>query len=353
MRVVHIINCLPQIGGAERLVLDLARSSAQRPVPVITWWGADNSLAALDPTHSLEVISLRPFSLTALSRARRVLSEADVVHIHLFPSLYLAPLLSKPTVYTEHNTWNRRRARWWMQPIERWCYRRLSKVVSISEMTGRALVNWLGETPPALETIPNGVDLRRFPLRARKARRGVDTVIGMAARFAAEKDHATLLNAFADLPKSFRLKLAGDGPLLGELQARVHALGIAPRVEFLGVVSNMTAFYRELDLYVQSSRYDGFSLVAVEAMASGLPVIASDVDGLRDTIGRPDLLFAAGEPESLASRVLEICADRDYYDQLSHYAAKRALAFDILETARRYEAAYRNAMQSYRNAVLA
>jgi glycosyltransferase involved in cell wall biosynthesis len=353
MRVVHIINCLPLIGGAERLVLDLAKASAQRPVPVITWWNADNSLVELDSTHALDVISLRPLSLSALKRARRVLSAADVVHIHLFPSLYLAPLLSKPTVYTEHNTWNRRRDRWWLQPIERWCYRRLSKVVSISEMTGRALVKWLGESPPALETIPNGVDLGRFPLRARKVRRGVDMVIGMAGRFAQEKDHETLLNAFASLPATFRLKLAGDGPLLREFQEKARALGVASRVEFLGVVSDITAFYRELDLYVQSSRYDGFSLVAVEAMASGLPVIASDIDGLRDTIGRSDLLFEAGNPESLASRVLQIYHDPERYDRLSEYAAKRAITFDILETARRYEAAYRNAMLAYRNAVLA
>jgi glycosyltransferase involved in cell wall biosynthesis len=339
-RVVHVINCLARIGGAERLILDLAECSTERPVPVITWWGRDNSLIESDIGGCIELIALRPFSWKALKRAFGALRRAQVVHMHLFPTLYLAPFISRPILFTEHSTWNGRRNRPALRPLERWCYGHIDKVVAISKETATALTDWLGKSPAGLSVIPNGVRLSRFDNVPRRRRFGETIVIGMAARFAAQKDHRTLIQAFTYLPYAYRLRLAGDGELFDEMKEYARQLSVADRVDFAGVVQNMPEFYRSLDLYVQSSRYDGFSLVAVEAMASGLPTLASDIDGLRTTVGNPQLLFSAANARELAQLIGRISENNELYESLARYCVSQSRQFDISNAAKLYDAAY-------------
>lgn len=348
MRVVHFINALPAIGGAERLVVDLAHESVERPVPVITWFSEDNSLVDMG-NEDIDLIPLRPFSVRQLVRAVNAIRSAEVVHAHLFPTQYLAALLPRPVVFTEHNTWNRRRDREWLRPIERWSYARFAKVVAISDETGRALVNWLGREPPGLETIPNGIRLDRFSSPARLPQEKAQFVFGMAARFSVEKDHETLIRAVKLLPERFLLRLAGNGPLKDQLKELAVTLGVADRVEFPGVARNMPQFFCSLDAYVQSSRFDGFSIVAVEAMASGLPTIASNIDGLRDTIGDPRALFSAGDATALARLLRSVADSSDLYRALSEHAVHQSARFDIATTARNYARAYAAVASSKRN----
>ena len=338
-RVVHIINDLSAIGGAQRLVLDLARQSDQQPVPVIAWQSRENSLIEADSSGAIDLIALRPFSWKALQRARRAVASADVVHIHLFPTQYFGPFLSKPTIFTEHNTWNRRRQYPWLRPLERQCYRRFTKTIAISDDTGITLTEWLGEKPPRLETIPNGIDLSRFSRRSR-TRSHDRFMVGMAARMNVEKDHATLLKAFSMLPGEFRLMLAGEGPLRDQLEQQSRTLGLDDRVRFIGTTRNMPQFFDDIDVYVQSSWYDGFSLTVVEAMASGLPTVGSDIGGLRVTIGTPDALFRPGDAQHLAQRLMALASDSAALCALSAHAVQQASRFDIRHTAECYARAY-------------
>jgi glycosyltransferase involved in cell wall biosynthesis len=339
VKVVHIINALPSIGGAERLILDLAMLAAEPPVPVITWWGTDNSLLRQDHAGVLDLIPLRPFSLTNLGRARRALREAHAIHLHLFPTQYLVHLLRKPTLFTEHNTTNRRRGQkiWW--PLERHCYRRFSKVVAISAAVGDALSEWLAEAPPRLQVIENGVALSRFSHRLRTCPTG-EVKIGMAARICEQKDHATLIRALALLPARYRLLLAGDGELRGVMEKLACDLGVGERVDFLGIVADMRSYYESLDLYVQSTNSDGFSLVVVEAMASGLPALTSDVPGIRDVVANPLALYPLGDARQLAARISAITGDPQTYGQMSAFALAQADKYDIGRTYTQYQRAY-------------
>lgn len=339
LHVVHLINCLASIGGAERLILDLASHMPRKPTIVIAWHGSDNSLIEQDAEGVIDLIALRPLRLAAVRRAITALRRADVVHVHLFPSLYLGSLLTLPTVYTEHNTWNRRRDIPWLRSLERCIYRRYRKIVAISEETGTSLREWLREPPAALEVIPNGINLARFSTTPRPAPLA-PYVLGMAARFAPEKDQATLLEAVSLLPENYSLLLAGTGKLHSRCERLAQEIGIAHRVSFKGQVSDMQKFFDSIQLYVQSSNADGFSIVTVEAMASGLPTLVSDIDGLRNTVGHPELLFPHRQPRLLAEQIRSIVEDGTRYDRLAQYAVQRALQFDVKETARRYQRAY-------------
>jgi len=340
--IVHLINTLSSIGGAERLVLDLATHSPAQPTQVITWTTSDTSLLKSAPAGVLDVIALRPFSMRAARRAWNAIRQADIVHVHLSPSQFIGSLLPNTTVFTQHNSWNRRRAFPIARQVDRLSYYTYDAVVGVSDAVAANLTDWVAPTRLGIRTIVNGIDRSRFSRKARRwpCARGRVVKIGMAARFGSTKDHRTLITAMCSLPENHHLLLAGAGPLEARLQGLVERLGLVSRVHFLGLVSDMAGFYDRIDVYVQSSRYDGFSLVAAEAMASGVPVIASDIEGLRDTIGRSDFLFEPGNPEALVARLVPLIESRAEYESASRYSVERSRAFDIVQTAAQYQRLY-------------
>jgi hypothetical protein len=111
------------------------------------------------------------------------------------------------------------------------------------------------------------------------------------------------------------LKVAGDGPLRAELESLTQELGLSERVMFLGYQNDMVAFLKEIDIFVLSSHYEGFGLVLVEAMAAGLPVVATDVGGVREVLvdGKTGIVVPSGSEEELAMGI-------DYFIRHPHLA---------------------------------
>jgi glycosyltransferase involved in cell wall biosynthesis len=151
-----------------------------------------------------------------------------------------------------------------------------------------------------------------------------------AGRLVAQKGYDHLLDAFAlvrvRLPAA-RLAIAGEGPARGELLARAESAGLAGSVHFLGHVGEMRPLYAMADVYVQSSRNEGLSGALVEAMASGLPVVATDVGGTREGVedGANGLLVPPGDPRALSEGILAL---------LENPAASEAMARAAREGAR-------------------
>jgi glycosyltransferase involved in cell wall biosynthesis len=109
-------------------------------------------------------------------------------------------------------------------------------------------------------------------------------VVGTVGGLRPEKDHATLLAAFAQCPDTTRLQIVGGGPLDAPLRSQAHALGITDRVQFVGPVADTAPCYAQFDVFVLSSRTEQLPLVLLEAMACGLPVVATDVGDVRATL---------------------------------------------------------------------
>ena len=162
-----------------------------------------------------------------------------------------------------------------------------------------------------LHHLPNGVDLERFHPRERKEARPFRA--GFLGGFRAEKDLALLLRAFhrARLPGDSLLLLAGAGPEEAALREEVRRLGLGERVQFKGSLDDPTSFYREIDLFVLSSRTEQMPLVVLEAMASGLPVVSTDVGDVGEMVAEPNRAFLAppGSEPSLARHMETLAAD--------------------------------------------
>jgi len=171
--------------------------------------------------------------------------------------------------------------------------------------------------------IHNGVDTARFRPRTEAASSTI--TIGTVGRMVAVKDYPTLLRAFRllldRLPgRDLRLLVVGDGPerqALGELAAQ---LGITGRVDFPGELRTPEDGYRRMDVFVNTSRFEGMSNTILEAMASGLPVIASAVPGNQIWLTREGnaLFFECGSAEDLAGRMQQLVDDPAAMAALGH-----------------------------------
>jgi glycosyltransferase involved in cell wall biosynthesis len=182
------------------------------------------------------------------------------------------------------------------------------------------------------ETAPR--DRRKFGLGES------DFIIGHMGAFTKEKGQDVAVEAAgllrASLPRA-RVVLAGDGPLLSEIR------GAAPdNVTFPGFISDRAAFFAALDLFIMPSLSEAWGLAAIEAMAHGVPVIASDTGGLPEIIesGNGGWLVPAGDPAALAQAITAAASDRDLLRDQGRRARERAGLFSVGRMVEQTEAFY-------------
>jgi glycosyltransferase involved in cell wall biosynthesis len=189
------------------------------------------------------------------------------------------------------------------QIVGRWT----DHLITLSEKeTGDAIRLRLAP-PPNIQAISNGIPLPELASIERDpdSWKVPHLRLGIAGRLNSEKGHEVLLKSMAKLKSSFPhlcLKVAGDGPLRNSLEKECDSLGLKNQVVFLGYQEDMKAFLSGIDIFVLSSHYEGFGLVLVEAMAAGLPVVATDVGGVGEVVidGRTGIVVPSGREDELA-----------------------------------------------------
>lgn len=354
LRVLQVIDSL-QIGGAETFLRDLALGLNRRGVHVEVYQlrHVENHLTEELLKRGIPVLSSGRRSLYSWGQVTSLIpllesGRYDIVHVHLFPAqLWVAVAAVRagvdiPLVTTEHNTRNRRRRRVF-RPMDTWMYRQYRAILAISEAVAASLAQFIPSIQSRLHVINNGIDLERFSRAAGYDKRcliGHDAPLVVAvSRFDPPKDHQTLIRAVAGLP-GVHAVLVGDGPLRSRTEQLAKRLGVSDRIHFLGRRSDVPSILRTADVFVQSSRWEGFGLATVEAMACGLPVVASKVPGLADVVGDAGLLFEPGDAEELRALVARLLTNSDLRLQLGKRAKERASRFCINGTVDAYHRFY-------------
>lgn len=213
---------------------------------------------------------------------------------------------------------------------------------------------WLSETARAtlglpaeltIDVIPNFVDTTRYGPTQRRAR-GTPAVLAHVSNFRPIKRLEDVVRVFAavraDLPA--RLELVGDGPERARIESLVDQLGLRADVRFRGEMDDLAGFYPSVDVFVLPSESESFGMAALEAMACGVPVVASNVGGLPDVIadGETGFLSPVGDVAAMAANVRRLLAEPDLHAAMSALARQRAESvFRPSAAVAAYEAVYR------------
>ncbi|BBL81178.1 glycosyl transferase [Rubrobacter xylanophilus] len=363
IRLLLVVDSL-DLGGAERHVAGLAAALRGRGCRVVVACSTRGALAASLEREGVPVVSMtrrlvkRRFSHAFALGVRRLLRRegVELVHAHVYASAAASAAatfgLGVPLVVTEHTeaSWQGRRAR----EITRWYCRRARHVIAVSTPIRRRLIGRDGVSPEKISVIPTALPEVEPP--------GVDPgavapdgrLVGVVARLQPEKGVATFLRAvarIAPLAPDVRFLVVGDGPLREELAGLAGRLGLRGRVSFLGYRPDAREIIRRLDVLVVPSFTEGAPLVVLEAMASGVPVVASAVGGIPDQIrhGREGLLVPTGDSAALGEALLSLLRDPESACRMGAAGRRRAAsAFGHDRMVRRIEYVYRTILAGRR-----
>ncbi len=229
---------------------------------------------------------------------------------------------------------------------------RAHRIITVSEALRRDLLVTYPEVAGKCLTIYNGIDTQVKLLKNAEEMRAAaglppdGPLVGMVARLAPQKGIMEFIQATAIAAQAWptaNFVLAGDGPLMSEAQTLREKLGLERRLQLLGHVEWARELIGALDLLVVSSLTEGSSVVAMEAMALGKPVVATAVGGVPEVVadGQTGLLVPPGEPEALASAIIELLADPARAQEMGARGRQRATShFDVNDMIERTRAVY-------------
>jgi glycosyltransferase involved in cell wall biosynthesis len=357
-RVLHLIESSGP-GGAEtvlmKLVAALDRAKYRSVVCLLKdgWLHGQLRARGFDTVILPQSKGLSPGWIPrCVNLARR--EKIDLLHAHEFAMNTYGSIVSRltgiPIITTVHGKayygekWRRRAA-----------YRfaaRQSRMVAVSEDIKNFLIDRVGIKGRDLTTIRNGIDIDAYS-RAHSengnngAGRGqCGPVIGTVGNLYPVKGQTYLLKAIAAVAQSFpdvTCLIAGRGQLLGALQAETARLGIGDRVHFLGFRQDIPELLREMDIFVLPSLSEGLPLSALEAMAAGKPVIATDVGGTSEAVldGRTGFLVPPEDPQALSDKITHLLRHRELAGCFGEAGRERVAQYFSLQTmTKRYEALY-------------
>ena len=363
LRVLLLIKGLGA-GGAERLLVDVVAGASRDQIEYEVAYvlrHADTLVPELQrlgvPVHCLG--SAASWDLRWLGALHRVLHQGrfDVVHSHLPYTGAFAPLVVatlRPSrrpkvVYTEHSTWNRTATL--TRALNRAAAHLDDAVVTVSRPVHESLPAPLRRRA---RVVVHGIDMTKVSsVCDRSSQRvtwhealgvtGDDVVALTVANVRKEKGYDVLIRAAAALHGSpVRFVAVGGGPLEQWLQEEIRSMHVGPSFTYLGRRDGVMDLLAAADLFVLPSHFEGMPVALMEAMASGLPVVASAVGGILDVVddGVEGLLVPPGDPAALAQAVRHLATDVELRARMAEASLRRAAAFDITRAVGELEELY-------------
>lgn len=364
MKVLYLLNFAGK-AGTERYVETLVRYLNHTKVEAHFAYNEGGLLVerleALGvPCRRIEM--RRRFDLRAAKELAALCKEWDIdlVHCHYLREHYTALLARKynphiRVIYTNHFVMANDAV---TRLSNRWMDKRQDQMIAVCNRGKEQLVRngWSGER---IQVIFNSVDpavwagdRSESTLRQELGLSNDRFVMLCASRFAGDKGHKYLIDSvkrlttITDVP--FTLVLAGDGPLLEPAKAQVKELGLEDCVKFIGFRKDIKNLYKGSDLYVNSSEHEALSYLIIEAMAAGLPVIATDMGGNRDIVNDEagcGLLVKYDDPVSMSDAMKRLMEDKELLESCRQGALRTIdEKFEIHKWMDKTFAAYQAAM---------
>lgn len=374
MKVLHIIPTLSK-GGAERLVVDICNECNSRKnceAKILLLHNQNDFSSQLRNTTVIHTTSSFRLRITGKSISdfadyKKVAAafKPDIIHSHLFEAeLFTRENLFPHVRYFSHLHDNMKQfeqmhfghmfsKKNWSGMIEKshliHRYRRCKNHFIANSKHTEAFFkkNLPSDLVINLTHIPNAIDIRSFPLVRRNPVPNQIRLITIGS-LVPKKNHAFLFRVMEVLiEKNFlvQLTILGGGPLQAELKMKAERLGILPHILFQGPVNDVATYLTQADVYVHSAIYEPFGLSILEAMATGLPVVAHNGGGNSEFImnGKEGFILDDLDPVLFAEKILEVVTSKDIYQQFSNHAHSMALHFAMEQYFDRLILLYENA----------
>ena len=377
--VVHVVGTAGA-GGVQNLIFDFAASTAGRAYrhSLLCLFGVDDDFAARFRAVGIDAVSCSvpwPESLDLgsyrasrwlrhrltftfpfrLARALRRVSP-DLVHTHVSHRIDLQAegvlrLAALPLVWTIHGQYRpegRELARW--RHVTRLAAGRPSAITAVADDLARDFRARGLDHPDGIAVTRGGVDLSRFREKraadpAWRERWGIPRnalLIGAAGRLVHEKAYEVFIRAAKSLAgaRDVHFVIAGGGPLRRALVAEIARAGLKGRFHLVGFEEDVPRFLSQLDVFVLSSRFEGFPIALIEALAIGLPTIATPVGGVLEMLGKDGGVIVA--PESVEELAAALAKMLDPQVRAAFAARGPAIAdaFSIEKSADRFTNLY-------------
>jgi glycosyltransferase involved in cell wall biosynthesis len=360
LRVLSVLDSPTDQGGAERFALGLV---SHLPRDRFEPWVCSTRFATPEASESLadagvSHISLRRTGKLDIHRLGGLamllkLGRFDVIHAHMFGSnvwgTVMGKLCSVPVIIAHEHNWSYS-GELMRRTIDRHVIARYAtRFVAVSESNRTRMIELEGIPPEKVLVLPTAYIPHRVTeptdIRAELGLAPDARIIGVVATLRVEKALEVMITAVAQVIQRFpdaHLVIAGDGPQRESLEAQVASMGLTGHVHFLGERRDVTPLLQTVDVGALSSDWEGMPLFVLECMATGTPVVATNVGGLPEIVehDRTGLLVPPRDPAALAAAISALLADPERGRLLAATAAERLHDFTIDTVALRFADLY-------------
>lgn len=370
-----VILCYHRIGGSGVVAYEIGRAMAEERGHNVHFMGLEPPFRLRDDNsgrmqfHKVlvkeyPVFDYQPYDLALASQLSIIIKQfgIDVIHSHYALPHAVSALLARDIsgkksvrcVTTLHGTdITVVGAHPGMMDITRYAIEKSDVATAVSNSLVKDSERVLGITPGKIKPVYNFINPKFFnpSLKPTDCENGKDnTVILHLSNLRAVKRPVDVIKIFHGIHKAMEghrpveLRVVGEGPLQYEMMTEVEKLGLKPYVQFLGVRSNIGTVMACCQLLLLPSQQESFGLAALEAMACGVPVVASRVGGLPEVIedGRSGVLFTVGNTDEAAEKAVKLLKDRELYDSVRQAGIETALErFAMDKIVDQYEALYK------------
>ena len=355
MRKVMVIVPALSTGGGERMALSIIENinAQDMQIRLVSLYPDTDSIFSREAKEKgIDIVYLNKkngMDFAVVKELRREIRSfhPDVIHTHLYVVPYVMLAAKRKTVkyHTVHNIADKE-ATGLLRKLQTFAFHHCNfRPVAISPFCAKTITDVYGIPTDEIPCILNGMDTDRF-FPAPVTHEGIRLV--SVGRFEEQKNQKLLLTAFhkvvETLPEEdILLDIVGEGYLRPELEAQADSLGIRDKVLMEGISRDVPGRLNMADIYVQSSDFEGLPVSVCEALACGLPVVATKAGGTVDIVkdGETGILTEIGDADALAAAIIRLVKDGEEREKMAMSAAEFGKTLSIQTTAAKYEELYR------------
>lgn len=353
MKVINIIPDL-NIAGAEVMATTLITSyDRSKIVPIcVSFYNQISTLTQLLKDKNIKVYFLnkhRGIDMVMFIKLIFIIlkEKPDVIHTHRYSLMYtLIPSIIlgvKVKVHTIHSVANKE-----VPKFGQFIYKLAFKYFDVIPVSLTSRINVSVKELYSIDSqvILNGINLEKYKVKKDYSLNETIKFVHIG-RFNDVKNHNLLIDAFNIMQNGFmnmELHLFGDGDLFNSIKEKVNKLNLEKKVYFYGIRDDIPSLLSSFDVFVLTSKWEGLPLTIIEAMSSGLPIIASEVGGIPDIVKNEynGLLFKSDDIDDLVRKMSFLVINKEYIEVFGKNSYKESRKYDSKQMAHEYEKLYLN-----------